>query len=202
MIPAILSFLLLFAGPFWESKPPAEWSDAELTALLASSPWAQVMDSPSQAVPAPGVQVYLATASPMMAAEKEAERRVKLRSKPAPEGGTDPLALEYRDWLEQNRATQIVLAIRLDSNRGFSDEREIERMEDQSVMKAGKHKFKMTGHFPPYQGDPYLRLAFPRQVDLSDKTLSFDLYLPGVPAPFRNAEFKLKDMLVDGKLDL
>lgn len=202
MIAAIFSFVLLFARPYWETKPPAQWSEAELTALLTNSPWAQVMDSPSKAVPAPGVQAYLATASPMIAAEKEAERRAKLHRKPGPEPEDNPLAGEYREWLEQNRATQIVLAVRIDSNRGFSDEKEVERMEDESVMRVGKRKIKMTGHFPPYEGDPYLRLAFPREVNLSDKTLSFDLYLPGVPVPFRNAEFKLKDMLVDGKLDL
>jgi hypothetical protein len=202
MISAFLSLVLLFAGPFWESKPPAEWTDVELTALLTSSPWAQVMDSPAKAVPGPGVSAYLATASAMVAAEKEADRRVKIRRKPGTEPEESPLAGEYKEWLEQNRATQIVLAVRMDSNRGFSDDREVQRMEDESVMRAGKHKFKITGHFPPYQGDPYLRLAFPRQVDLSDKTLNFDLYLPGVPVPYRSAEFKLKDMLVDGKLDL
>jgi hypothetical protein len=60
----------------------------------------------------------------------------------------------------------------------------------------------LTGSFPPSESDPFLRLAFPRQVELSDKTLTFDLYLPGVPAPFRSAEFSLKDMVVAGKLEL
>lgn len=202
MISAILSLMLLFAGPFWETKPPAEWSDLELTALLTNSPWAQVMQSGATAVPAPGVAVYLATASPMVAAEKEADRRVSVRRKPGTEPTPGPLASEYQAWLAENRATQIVLAIRIDSNRGFSDEQEVRRMEDESVMRIGKRKIKMTGSFPPYQGDPYLRLAFPRQVQLSDKTLTFDLYLPGVPEPYRTAEFKLKDMLVAGKLDL
>jgi hypothetical protein len=32
--------------------------------------------------------------------------------------------------------------------------------------------------------------------------VTFDLYLPGVSAPFRSAEFKLKDMLAGGKLEL
>jgi len=202
MIAALFSLVLLFAGPFWESKPPMEWSDMELEALLTDSPWAQVMGSPSTAVSAPGVQAYFATASPMMAAEKEAERRAKLRRKPGKEVPESPEANDYRDWLEENRTTQLVLAVRIESNRGFSDEAEVKRMEEESVMKVGKRKFKMTGHFPPNAADPYLRIAFPRQAALSDKTLSFDLYLPGVPAPFRNAEFKLKDMQVDGKLDL
>jgi hypothetical protein len=39
-------------------------------------------------------------------------------------------------------------------------------------------------------------------VEPSDKTLYFDLYLPGVPSPYRTAEFTLKDMVVAGKLEL
>jgi hypothetical protein len=60
----------------------------------------------------------------------------------------------------------------------------------------------MTGHFPPTAGDRFLRLAFPREVQATDKTVVFDLYLPGVPNPYREAEFQVKDMLVNGKLEM
>jgi hypothetical protein len=194
--------LFMLAPPFWEAKPPAEWTTQELAELLGDSPWAQIVGSQAIAVPAPAVQMYLATAAPMQAAEQEAARRAKLQRPPGTERPESALAAEYRNWLEDNRGTQIVLAIRMDSNRGFADEQEVRRMEDESVMRVGRRKIKMTGHFPPYPGDPYLRLAFPRQVELSDKTVSFDLYLPGVPGPYRGAEFKLKDMVVRGKLEL
>ncbi len=75
-------------------------------------------------------------------------------------------------------------------------------MEEDSVMHVGRKKIKMTGHFPPTATDPYLRLAFPRQVSPTDKSVSFELYLPGVPNPFREAEFKVKDMVVNGKLEM
>jgi len=75
-------------------------------------------------------------------------------------------------------------------------------MEEESVMRVGRKKFKMTGHFPPSPSDPYLRMAFPRQVTVNDKAVSFELYLPGVAIPFRAIEFTLKDMLVRGKLEL
>ena len=195
--------LFLFAVPFWTSQPPAEWSDAQLTALLTNSPWAESVDGPAPT--SPPVEVYLATAGPMQLAEKEAGRRVSLRRKP---GSAAPQNTEYNLWMQDNAATQIVLAIRIDNNRGFLDEREVKRMEEETRMRAGKKKIKMTGSFPPTESDPYLRLAFPRQagdaptVELSDKTLYFDLYLPGVPAPFRTAEFKLKDMVSGGKLEL
>jgi hypothetical protein len=195
-----LAFLL--AAPFWEAKPPLEWSDQELTQILTDSPWAQIISSQAVAVPGPGVQVYLATAAPLQAAELEAKRRVELRFKPGTAPLESPLAKEYNDWLEENRATQIVLAIHMESNRGFADEQEVRRMEEESIMRVGRRKIKMSGHFDPYPGDRYLRLAFPRQGELSDKTLTFDLYLPGVPGPYRSAEFKLKEMVVRGKLEL
>jgi hypothetical protein len=194
---AFLLSLFLFVDPFWVNQPPAEWSEPELLALLGNSPWAQAVGGPG--ANAPAVQVYLATAGPMQLAEKERDRRVAVRRKP---GTPIPENTEYRLWMEDNHATQIVLAVRIQNNKGFLDEREVKRMEDESTMRAGKKKIKLTGTFPPSESDPYLRMAFPRQVDLSDKSLIFELYLPGVPSPFRNAEFKLKDMVVNGKLEL
>jgi hypothetical protein len=200
MIPLLTAFLLLMAAPFWESQPPAQWTDAQLEDLLADSPWAQIAPGPGKS--APPVSVRLATAAPIQQAEKEIVRRAELRRKPGPKAEEDSAAAEYRLWLEDNRATQIVLAIRMSTNQGLLDDREVRRMEDESVMRVGKQKIKMSGHFPPTAADPFLRLAFPRQVQLSDKTLAFDLYLPGVSAPFRTVEFKLKDMLVGGKLEM
>jgi hypothetical protein len=195
----LVPLLLLMAAPFWESQPPQQWSEAQLEALLADSPWAQMVPGPG--VSALPVNVRLALAAPIEQAEKEQARRAALRSKPGPKE-EDPGALEYRLWLEDNRATQIIVAIRMTTNQGLLDDREVRRMEDESVMRVGKKKIKMTGHFPPSPGDPFLRLAFPREVQLSDKTVTFDLYLPGVSAPFRSAEFKLKDMAVGGKLEI
>jgi hypothetical protein len=45
-------------------------------------------------------------------------------------------------------------------------------------------------------------MAFPREADLGGKSVIFDLYLPGVPMPFREVEFKLKDLVVNGKLEM
>jgi hypothetical protein len=195
----LLLALFLFADPYWVTTPPAEWSDEQLTALLSGSPWAESVPGPGPNAPA--VEVFVATAGPMALAEKERERRIQVRRKPGPLAD-NPAIKEYRLWLEDNRATQIVVAIPIQSNKGFLDQREVQRMEDKCLMRAGKKKFKITGSFPPSEGDPYLRLAFPRQVELSDKILYFDLYLPGVPSPYRTAEFVLKNMVVAGKLEL
>jgi hypothetical protein len=67
---------------------------------------------------------------------------------------------------------------------------------------VGRKKFKMTGNFPPTERDPYLRIAFPREVQASDKTVTFELYVPGATPPYRSVEFKVKDMMVNGKLEM
>jgi len=192
--------LYLFVDPYWVSKPPPEWTDAQLLALLSNSPWAQAVTGPG--ANSPPVEVFLATAGPIQLAEKERDRRIQARRRPGPLAPENPAITEYRLWMEDNRATQIVVAVAIQNNKDFLDEREVRRMEDECVMRVGKKKIKLTGSFPPSEADPYLRLAFPRQVELTDKTLFFDLYLPGVPAQFRSAEFTLKDMVVAGKLEL
>jgi hypothetical protein len=188
-----LALVLLFAAPFWASRPPAEWSETELETLFSESPWAQPLTGPRNAT---GVIAYFATAKPMEEGEHELERRAK--KKPPP----DPLLEEYRAWLNENRDTQIVLAIPIGENKAYSDAKETRRMEEECVMKVGRKKFKLTGHFPPTRGDAHLRLAFPREVTSADKSVSFDLYVPGIAIPFRSVEFQVKDLIVNGKLEM
>ncbi|MGH9659708.1 MAG: hypothetical protein ACRD96_14260, partial [Bryobacteraceae bacterium] len=75
-------------------------------------------------------------------------------------------------------------------------------MREESVMKVGRKRHKMTGYFPPTPSDPYLRLVFPRAAPASEKTIVFELYLPGQGNPFRQAEYLLKEMTVGGRLEL
>jgi hypothetical protein len=197
-----LLLLALLAAPFWESKAPGDWSDLEIQELLTDSPWAQKAVISVPGASGPDVQVYLATAGPIEAAERERDLRARRKSPPAEQTPEDPLASEYRAWLEDNRATQIVVAVRMDSNRGFFDAAETQHMENDSVMRIGRKRFKITGHFPPSRTDPYLRLAFPRRVTPNDKTVTFELYLPGLALPFRSVEFKVKDMELRGRLEM
>ncbi|HTS76667.1 MAG TPA: hypothetical protein VMG40_10710 [Bryobacteraceae bacterium] len=196
----VLPILLLLAGQFWETKAPADWSEAELNQLLTDSPWAQMMPAPGPGGDAPPVQVMVATAAPIEKAQAEWDRRFT-KKKPAP--GPNLMKEEYLTWLEDNRATQIVLAIATpNKNNAFGDDREMRSMQDESVMIVGRKKYKITGYFPPAPGDPYLRLAFPREVRATDKKVTFDLYVPGVAIPYRSAEFSVKDMMLDGKLEM
>ena len=198
----IAGLLFLLAAPFWETKAPADWTDDELVTLLTASPWAQIAEAAAARGlnSSGGVQVYLATAAPMADAEQQRELRYK-KKRPGPQT-EDIMAEEYRAWLEDNRATQIVLAIRVVRGKDFDDAQMTRHMEEESIMRIGKKKFKMTGHFPPTMNDPYLRMAFPRAATEADKMIQFDLFVPGVTPPFRTVQFLVKDMMFKGKLEM
>ncbi|MEO8097635.1 MAG: hypothetical protein ABI811_08025 [Acidobacteriota bacterium] len=192
--------LLLLAAPFWQAKAPAEWTDAEVSDMFANSPWALRIGAPDVRTTGPTVPAYLATAGPIQVAERERERRGRAKAKGKAE--FDPFAEEYRAWLEDNSKSQIILAVRVGNNKAFNDSKELTELEKNSVMRVGRRKIPMTGYFPPSSGDPFLRMAFPREVVLSDKTVRFEIYLPGIGAPFRTVEVKLDTLVVDGKLEL
>jgi hypothetical protein len=198
---AFVAIGLLLAGDFWSDKSPEKWSDQELIKLMTDSPWAQMVPAPG-GLNAPGMQLYLATAAPLDLAEHERERRYRLRHPKTTDEAGDILVQEYRTWLAENHTTQIVVAIGVGQAGAFANEQETRRMEQESVMRVGRKKYKMTGHFPPSAGDPYLRLAFPREVTAKDKAVTFELYVPGVSMGGRSVEFTIKDMILKGKLEM
>ncbi|MCD6359938.1 MAG: hypothetical protein J7M38_03675 [Armatimonadetes bacterium] len=187
----ILFMLALFAAPFWETTGPREWSDAELQQLLHNSPWART-DEKGYA------QMYLASARPM----REAEAELRRRNPPTGAAAEDPTADEYAEFMRDNPGAYIVLAVQVRRPLFLEDPREIRSMENKCVLEVGKRKYKMVGHFPPTAADPYLRLVFPRVVKPSDKMFFFELYVPGVPKPFRRLVFGVKDLYYRGKLEL
>ncbi len=189
--------LVWFAAPFWESKPPAEWTRAELARMLSDSPWAQTASFDSRIGGASPVRVFLATAQPM----REAEEQARLRGARRPDA---PLGIDqdYRQFLRSDSARHIVLAISGSTAEGMANGDETAQMEKECVMKLGRKKYKMTGHFPPSSGDPYLRLIFPRVVVDSDKEVVFEVYVPGAVPPYREAFFKVRDLFYQGKLEM
>jgi hypothetical protein len=186
---SLLLLALLARAPFWETKPPAQWTEDELRELLTDSPWAQ------QATDSQGerVQVYLATARPI----REAERELAGRSAPSEDASSG----EYEEFIRENSARQIVLAVALSNIKALEDPADVRRMEENCFLKVGRKKHKITGYFPPGPGDPYLRLVFPRAVTPADTSLVFELYLPGTPKPYRLAEFRIKDLNYRGAPD-
>jgi hypothetical protein len=165
--------------------------------MLNDSPWAQGAAAHG-IVPQAGVETYLSSALPMQEAEAESRRRRQIRNRQA-----EPLeTTEYREFLKQKNGESIVLTIRVPDSNSLADGKEARRMEEESVMKIGRKKYKMTGHFPPAPDDPFLRLVFPRVVGPKDKIVEFDLYLPGVTEPYRTVEYAIKDMMYHGKLEM
>jgi hypothetical protein len=201
---AFAAFSAWAGTPFWESKPPAQWSDAELHELLTDSPWAQPAISAGSAS---GVQVYIASARPMRLAEEETERRAKEKAPvqdATAEDATaeDSTAGEYREFLTENEGQYIVLAVSGASAKALAEPAEVRRMEEQCILRVGGKKYKLTGHFPPSPNDPWLRLIFPRAVTEADRSFRFELYVPGAKDPLRFAEFRTKEMHYQGRLAL
>jgi len=200
----------LFIDPFWQTKPAKDWTDAELSQFLVDSPWAQMIAQPEKAQTGKNsgegglVQVYLATAGPIVKVLAERDRRMELRRPGITKAlAEDPLSEERALWFADHRTGYIIVAARVGNNDAFSIDKETSRMERDSVMEVGRLQVKVSATLPPTQTDPHLYLAFSREpVASSDKDLSFSLYLPGVPAPYRTVTFKIKDMMVDGKLEM
>ena len=194
--------LLVLAQSFWQSKPPAEWNDIELARFLSNSPWAQMAAPSDRTASVPPLPVYLATAEPIVKAVAERSRRVALR-RPANPNAEAPLREEFEAWFSDNRAGHIIVAARVGNNDAFTSESEMRRMQQDCALDLGRAKVKLSSYFPPTSSDPYLYLAFPREpVTPADKSVAFNIYLPGVPGPFRTVEFKTKDLLVDGRLEM
>jgi hypothetical protein len=111
---------------------------------------------------------------------------------------TDPSWEDYREYLTAEHGKYIVVAVAMPTLRRFADAAEGRQMEKESVLRIGKRKYKLAGHFPPSSTDRHVRLAFPRDVrEPGDRSLVFELYVPGVN--YRVAEFKIKDMVFKGK---
>jgi hypothetical protein len=186
--------LLLFAAPFWEAKTPEQWTALDLQYMLSESPWAQVMAYRTTFHEGVGVRVYLATARPVRDAESELQRR-----KPSAETeDAAELREEYEEFLRLNEGKIIVLAIAYPNALALSEAPDAARMETDCLLKIGRKTYPLEGHFPPTPSDPYLRLVFPRAVAAKDKRFSFELYLPGIHQPFREAEFYMKDLIFKG----
>src|SRR5690348_13926080 len=91
---ALLPLFFLLAQPFWEVRPPEQWTNSEIGQLRTNSPWAQILGG------GPPAAVFLATALPIEHAEAELRLRTKKNQYPMPE--PDPDFVEYlRDHREE-----------------------------------------------------------------------------------------------------
>jgi hypothetical protein len=148
------------------------------------------------------VLAYLATAKPIQLAEAEQSRRAEAKAKAkGKDAEFDPFAEEYAAWLAENSKDQIILAILAGNHPAFNNTKELDQLEKESALRVGRKKVPMTGYFPPSAHDPFLRIAFPRQVQASDKSLRFDLYIPGLAGGFRSVEFAIENLKFGGRAE-
>ena len=184
----LLLFQQLAQAPFWETKTPAKWTNAEIEVLMTQSPWGGPTASGT-------VIAFLASARPL----REAEEQLFLRAEIKGEARSDED--DYRTYISQNPGKHIVLAVRMAPNNALSDAKETRTMEKECFLRVGKQKVKAVGHFPPTPSDPYLRLLFPRASLAGLKVLSFGLYLPGATRPYHDVELPVKDLTFRGQLE-
>jgi hypothetical protein len=201
VLAALLLVWLEINAPVWERKAAAESTDEELAAVLTASPWAQMhrLELPAAKgageFPNPTVHLFLATATPVREAERELRRR-RLQASADPERAADS---EFEEFLEANPGRYIVLAVRVLRPELLERPRSVERMERETRLRIGRRSYELVGHFLPTRDDPYVRLIFPRDVRDTDTELRFELYVPGVPLPFRTVRFKLEKLTWHGR---
>src|SRR5437879_8770377 len=140
----LVLFWAFLAAPFWESKAPRAWRNPELIQMLSDSPWARPATAEST-IRVPGVHTYLASALPMQEAEAEAIRRGRMTLSPESE--------DFREFLRKKKGESIVLTVSFPDHDKLADAREATRMQEECVMKVGRKKYKITGHFPPAPSD-------------------------------------------------
>lgn len=185
----IVALFLLMGQPFWELRPPEQWTLEEIDQLRNNSPWAQPV---GQVAP---VTVFLATAAPIEQAEEELRLRTKKNPHPLVE--PDP---DYLDYLRDHRGEAFVLGVLYPPMNTFGKPGEDKQMEEETTMVVAHRQYRLLGYFPPTPSDPVLRLVFPRAVKPTDKDVVFHLYLPGLSFPERDLEFTVKDLSYQGKL--
>ncbi len=164
--------------------------------FLSDSPWAR----PAEAVGMRGAKgnasrTFLATAEPMRLAESEWRRRRIPKDLRENDGAWQ----EYQEFLGKDAARFVVLAVAIPKQAAM-DAKEMAEMENQSVMRLGKRKVKMSGYFPASESDPFTRLIFSRVGVDGAKEIVFELYVPGdVGGNFREAVYVAKEMQWKGK---
>jgi hypothetical protein len=182
----LFPLLFLLAEPFWQSRPPAQWTPAELESMFRASPWSQTDK----------IRVYFATAKPM----RDAETELRRRNGGNPEFDRDS---DYEEFLREHGAESIVIAVQQSDQTGLLIPEEMARLEKDCQIRSGKRLLKLTAVFPPTNSDPMLRLVFPRDLDPKADKVRLELYIPALDGKaWRTFEFNIKPMLVDGKLEI
>lgn len=185
------------ADPYWVTKDCSQWSEEELELFLSDSPWARQAEAVAmRGAKGTSSRTFLATAAPMRLAEQEwRKRRI-----PKDLRENDGAWQEYQEFLEKDATKFLVLAVAIPKQAAM-DAKEMAEMENQSTMRVGKKKVKMSGYFPASESDPFTRLIFARASVEGAKELVFELYVPGDGGGnFRESIYVTKEMQWKGTL--
>lgn len=188
---------LLAADPYWVTKECSQWSEEELELFLSDSPWARQAEAVAmRGAKGTASRTFLATATPMRIAEQEWRRRRIPKDLRENDGAWQ----EYQEFLEKDAAKFLILAVAIPKQAAM-DAKEMAEMENQSTLRVGKKKIKMSGYFPASESDPFTRLIFARAGVEGAKELVFELYVPGDGGGnFREAIYVAKEMQWKGIL--
>jgi hypothetical protein len=176
--------LALLLAPYWETKRPQEWSDAELQQMFEHSPWGQQ----------DGITVYFSTAKPMRDAEAEKLRRAGRTSQ---EFDADT---EYEEFLKDKGGEYIAVSVLMKEWGGLDVPGEMERVQKECQLRSGNRRLKLTALFPPTPAEKVLRLIFPRELDPKAPKIRLELYVPASDGKaWRTFDFPVSQMAVAGR---
>ena len=176
---------VLAAAPYWESTEVKDWNEEQLIDFFNNSPWAQPAEAVASTGSKDGISTFLATSVPMQLAELEMRRR-RIRKVAGVDVVADPAWEEFREFLTTATFEATGMAM----------------MENQSIMRIGKQKVKMSGYFPPSPTDGYTRLIFPKGNAGDAKEIVFELYVPGTSMPNRMAIYSRRAINYRGRLEM
>ncbi len=141
---AWLALAFFLAQPFWETKPPEQWTDHEIDLMLHLEP----MDADAR----PGAR------GAGMVGDRATDRGRGRRSALAQTQSATPTrsGLSQFSWRD-NREKVFVLAIGYPTLSGLGKEADAwKTVEKETAMRVGSKSYKVEGLFPPEPSDPVL----------------------------------------------
>ena len=217
----IMFAICLWAADFWQAKPFTEWSDKDATKMSSNSPWAKEfsieMSGDSLAdgggkskggstrdggktggadagggMPSVTLTIRWQSALPVMQA------LVKMKYKA--EAGT---SAEAKQILEAAQPDYVVVIAGLNRSmvRGSADDLKQTLMAATQLVIKGKEPIKPKDFRTVGQGKVDAVFAFPKTnpIDVDDKEVEFQTKLGMLSIRQR---FRLKEMMINGKLEL
>jgi len=211
-----LTACLLLGAEFWDTKPFPEWSDKELQQVMTNSPWARRVEAPTNASPGESgatnakvpdlsgptglrgptlpVMIRWLSALPM--------KQGQMRAKYGKDAATSP---EAQKFLERQSMLYVVAVTGIPGyyvSAGGGDKARDAITQSTTLTPKGKAPIKPAGiQFAASGPNVEVILGFERanEITLSDQEVELSSIIGTV---WVRHKFKLRDMVVKGKLEL